>query len=233
LIQGRALANLARVLLWAGKDDDAARLARQALEVGGEYQQVADNAVTSLATVYVRNGQTKAAIVQLYKYLEKYPNSIELRLKLGQLLLDLRNLEEAAANLLLVSQKMPYYDWGHALFGIDMVERGRAKIAYSSLMEALRLNPNNADARKSLDQIQPSLAGQMLYAQPATVQLASYPSAAPRKLVQGRINDGGKFIQDGIAVEFHENGRLKQFVDYELGKVLGLVKAWDETGNPL
>ncbi|PLX94661.1 MAG: hypothetical protein C0619_02545 [Desulfuromonas sp.] len=233
LVQGRALANLARVLLWAGKDDDAARLARQALDVGGEYQQVADNAATSLATIYVRNGRTKAAIGHLYKYLEQYPNSIELRLKLGQLLLDLKNLEEAAANLLLVSQKMPYYDWGHALFGINMADRGRARIAYPSLQEALRLNPNNSDARSKLDQVSRSLEGHPLDPRPLSVQMTSYPSAAPHKLVQGRVDANGEFIPDGIEVEFYENGRLKRFLDVERGLSKGLEMTWDTNGKQL
>jgi len=231
LIQGRALANLARVLLWAGKDEDAARLANQALGIGGEFQEVADNAVTSLVTVSMRYGQTKVAIDQLYKYLEQYPNSIELRLKLGQILLDLNNLEEAAANLLLVTQQMPYYDWGHALLGIDIAERGRPRVAYPSLMEALRLNPNNLTARRKVEQIRPLLAGQELDPGPLTVQMTRYPSAAPHKLVQGRIESGGQFLPDGIEVEFYENGRLKRFLDIEQGKVVGVEMTWDENGK--
>ena len=95
------------------------------LTSAANYREVADNAATSLATAYIRNGQPKTAVKLLYKYLEKSPDSIELRLKLGQLQLDHRDREEAAANFLLVSHQMPYYDWAHALFGIDMAERGR------------------------------------------------------------------------------------------------------------
>ncbi len=231
--QGQALANLARVLLWAGKNDDAARLAKQALDIGSNYREVADNAATSLATAYIRNGQPKTAVMILYKYLEKTPDSIELRLKLGQLQLDQSDREEAAANFLLVSHQMPYYDWGHALFGIDMAERGRLKIAYSSLTEALRINPNNTEARKSLDQIRPALAGQELDTRPLTVQMSRYPSAAPHKLVQGRLDSRGQFLPDGIEVEFHENGRLKRFLDIEQGKPKGLEATWDAKGKQL
>lgn len=233
LKQGQALANLARVLLWAGKNDDAARLARQALEIGGAYPLVADNAATSLATAYVRNGQPQIAIKHLYQYLEKSPNSIELRLKLGQILLDRQSREEAAANLLLVSQQMPYYDWGHALYGIDMAERGRPRVAYYSLMEALRLNPNNSAARKKLEQIRSSLAGQQLSTQPLGVQLARYPSSAPHKLTQGRSDASGQFVPDGIEVEFHENGRIKHFLDLEQGQIKGLEISWDAAGKQL
>ena len=231
--QGQALANLARVLLWAGKNDDAARLARQALDIGGNYREVADNAATSLATAYIRNGQPKTAITLLYKYLEKSPDSIELRLKLGQLQLDNSDREEAAANFLLVSQQMPYYDWAHALFGIDMAERGRLRIAYFSLMEALRLNPNNINARERLDQIRPSLAGQNIDSRPLTTKLSRYPSTAPHKLVQGRLDSRGQFLPDGIEVEFHENGRLKRFLDIERGKPKGLEATWDAKGKQL
>jgi tetratricopeptide (TPR) repeat protein len=231
--QGRALANLARVLLWAGKNDDAARLARQALDIGGEYREVADNAASSLATAYIRNGEPKIAIAQLYKYLEQNPSSIELRLKLGQIQLDSMDREEAAANFLLVSHQMPYYEWAHALFGIDMAERGRPRIAYSSLMEALRINPNNSEARKMLEQIRPSLTGQELNAQPPTIQLTRYPSTAPQTLTQGRMNASGEFIADGIQVEFYENGRLKRFLDIAHGKVKGLEVTWGPDGRQL
>jgi tetratricopeptide (TPR) repeat protein len=233
--QGQALANLARVLLWAGKNEDAARLAKQALDIGGDYLEVADNAAASLATAYVRLGYPRVAVKQLYQYLEKSPNSTELRLKLGQILLDRgsKNLEEAAANLLLVSQQMPYYDWGHALFGIDMAERGRLKIAYASLMEALRLNPNNVEARRKLDQIRPSLAGQDPEPQPFTTRMTRYPTSAPQKLVMGRLDSSGQFVPDGIDVEFHANGRLKRFLDIDRGKAKGLEVTWDAEGKEL
>jgi tetratricopeptide (TPR) repeat protein len=235
LKQGRALANVARVLLWAGKNDDAARLAKQALDIGGNYQEVADNAATSLVTAYVRNGRPKTAVLQLYKYLEKSPGSIELRLKLGQILLDrkTRNLEEAVANLLFVTQQMPYYDWGHALFGIGMAERGRTRIAYHSLTEAVRLNPNNSEARRRLDWVRSRLAGQQIETQPLAVQMTRYPSTAPQTLVQGRVDADGQFVPDGIAVEFHENGRLKRFRDIVYGKTRGLDVTWDADGKEL
>jgi tetratricopeptide (TPR) repeat protein len=231
--QGRALANLARVLLWAGKSDDAGRLARQAMDTAGTFQEVAVNAATTLATIYTSQGKPKPAIKLLYSALEKAPSAVELRLKLGQILLDRqsRNLEEAAANLLLVTRLMPYYDWGHALFGIDMAERGRPRIAYSSLMEALRLNPNNSEAAKRLAQVRPLLAGQEQNPQPPLLQLDVYPSGAPRTLTQGRQSVGGQFTPDGIEAVFHENGRLKRFTDYEQGLRHGVEMSWDENGS--
>ena len=114
-----------------------------------------------------------------------------------------------------------------------MTERGRLRIAYSSLMEALRLNPNNTEARKKLDQIQPALAGQELDPRPFAVQQSRYPSGAPHKLVQGRLDSSGHFLPDGIEVEFFENGRLKRFLDIERGKPKGLEATWDVKGKQL
>jgi tetratricopeptide (TPR) repeat protein len=232
---GRALANLARVLMWAGKNEDAARLARQALEIAGDYREVAINASTTLANAYARDNQPKLALKQIYSTLAMAPGSAELRLKLGQLLMGrhFRKLEEAAANLLLVTRLMPYYDWGHALFGIDMAERGRPQIAYPSLKEALRMNPNNSAANQKLAQINPMLRGQKLRTDPPLIQQDFYPSTAPRRLVQGRRNASGQFIPDGIDVTFYENGRLKHFVDYENGVKNGDEITWDNNGQVL
>jgi len=234
-VQGRALANLARVLLWAGKNEDAARLAGQALEIGGGYPEVAVNAASTVTTAYMRSGQPGQALQQLYGALARSPGSAELRFKLGQVLLDrkFRKLEEAAANLLLVTQLMPYYDWGHALFGIAMAERGRPEIAYPSLMQALRLNPNNSAARQKLAQITPMLPEPKPGPQLLPVQLDYYPGTAPRRLLQGQRDTGGRFIPDGIEAEFYENGRLKRFTDYEEGVRNGAEMTWDTDGRLL
>ncbi|MEJ2034155.1 MAG: tetratricopeptide repeat protein [Deltaproteobacteria bacterium] len=72
---GQALANLARVLLWAGKNDDAARLARQACDTAGEYRQVAMDSASILTSVYQRQGKTGEALQLLYSAIEKAPGA--------------------------------------------------------------------------------------------------------------------------------------------------------------
>ena len=47
--------------------------------------------------------------------------------------------------------------------------------------------------------------------------LSLYPSQAPMTLTQMRRNADGRFVIDGIKVEFHENGRLKYFADMSKG----------------
>ena len=232
---GRALASLARVLLWARKLEDAARLARQAQEIAGEYRQVAVDSASILTSVYVYQGQPKRALQLLYSTIEYAPGAMELRLKLGQTLLDppFNELEEAAANLLLVLQQLPYFDGPYALFGMAMAKRGRTRIAYASLMEALRLNPKNVIAKNTLAQIRPRLGRQPPSPQPPFIWLDIYPSRAPRKLVQLRRDAGGRQVADGIEVEFHENGRLKRFLDIDQGQPNGLEIVWDPAGRLL
>lgn len=232
---GQALANLARVLFWAGKSEDAARLSRQAMDTAGQYQQVAVDATSILVSVYQKQGNAEQAVQLMYSTLEKAPGAIELRLKLGQALLNppFLQLEEAAANLLLVCQQMPYFHVPFQLFGSAMARRSRPRIAYIMLMEALRLNPNNMNARKILAQVQPLLQGNIPVPQSPNIALEVYPSLAPRKLVQLHRDQNGRMLPDGIEVEFHENGRIKRFLDIEWGQKNGLEVTWDPNGRQL
>ena len=216
---GLALANLARVLLWAGKTEDAERLARQALDVAGEDRDVAVNAVSTLTSVYQRQKNPVRAVEMLYSAIAKAPGAMELRIKLGEALLTppFHEYEKAAGNLLLVCQQVPDYDVAHQLFGLAMARRGFLGIAYANLQEALRLNPKNSKARMLLAQIQPMLEGRTPDTQLADIELEIYPSVAPRKLVQVRHDASGRTVADGIEVEFYENGRIKHFRGYRPG----------------
>ena len=42
-----------------------------------------------------------------------------------------------------------------------------------------------------------------------------------------------EFHPDGIQAEFHENGRIKRFVDFERGLANGLELIWDADGRLL
>ena len=232
---GQALANLARVLLWAGKLEDAARSARLAQETAGDIRQVAADSASILSSIYLRQGQLERATQILYDTLKVAPGAIEVRLKLAENLLEpqLLQLEKAAANFLLVSQQMPSYDRAHELYGYAMTKRGRFNVAYPSLMEALRLNPNNNGAKATLARIRQMMGSYTPNPQPAQLMLALYPSQAPLSLAQVRRNANGRFINDGIKVEFYENGRLKYFADFDQGALNGLEMTWDADGRLL
>jgi tetratricopeptide (TPR) repeat protein len=230
---GQALANLARVLLWAGKLEDAERLAFQARELAGGYRQVDVDSTSILSSVYVLQDRPEEAVQILYSTLERSPGAVELRLKLAQTLLDQRfmEMEIAAANLLLVCQQLPHFDQAFELFGLAMARRNRMDAAYPSLMQALRMNPNNRGAQSILRQIQPMLGGFKPNPQPPLIWLDVYPSLAPRQLTQLRRSANGRNIPDGIDVEFHENGRLKRLTDFSQGQRHGYEMTWNTGGE--
>jgi tetratricopeptide (TPR) repeat protein len=230
--QGQALANLARVLSWAKKNEDAARLAKQAQEIAGDNRQVFVDATSILVTTYMSKNQPKRAAQLLYSTIEKYPGAIEPRWKLGEILLDppFVELEEAAANLLLICQQLPDFDSPFSLFGLAMAKRGRTDVAYDSFMQAIRLNPNS-ESQQFLAQIRPRLGRQPPRPQPLQVNVDFYPSQAPRKLVQLRRDINGRSVPHGIEVEFYENGRVKRFMDIVWGVPNGLEILWDKGGD--
>ncbi len=179
--QGYALANLARVFSWAGKTNDAERLAKQAIEVAGDDGPVVINATSVLVTASLKKGNPQSALTQIYSAIEKVPDAsarrmtgaIDLRLKLGEILLGApyHELEKAAANFLLVSMYMPDDDFIHDLFGTVMAMRDRPRIAYPSLKKALSLNPENTHARKTFEALGPLLKEEDLIKEPADIIL--------------------------------------------------------------
>ncbi|MDX2494763.1 MAG: hypothetical protein QNK27_07355 [Desulfuromusa sp.] len=232
---GQALANLARVLLWAGKLEDASRLATQAQEKAGEFRQVFVDSASILTSVYLNTGQYNEAVRTMYGTLERAPGAIEIRLKLGETLADRRfmKLEEAAANLLLVCQQMPTYDIAFSNYAAAMAKRGRIAVAYDSANEALRLNPKNTMAQATYNRMRSMLKDQNFRPRQPLVMLDIYPSRAPRKLIQMYRDASGKPVPHGAEVEFYENGRIKHFVDIAHGQWNGLEMTWDENGQLL
>jgi tetratricopeptide (TPR) repeat protein len=233
--KGNALNTLARVLLWAGKQEDASRLARKAQEIAGDKRQVAVDSASILSSVYVQQKQFEEAVKLLYATLEFAPGAIEVRLKLGENLVEpqIMQLEEAAANFLLVCQQMPSYDRGYELYGYAMAKRGRLEIAYASLMEALRLNPNNNYAKATLARVRQAMGTYTPNLQPTQLVLNLYPSQAPHTLAQVSRDASGRFVTDGIEVEFYENGRLKYFADIAQGQLNGFEMTWGPDGKLL
>jgi hypothetical protein len=145
----------------------------------------------------------------------------------------LMQLEEAAAQLLLVCKKKPYEDAAFQYFGLAMAKRGRMRITYTSLLEAQRLNPENVTVKKALEQMPREFDRQALGAQNRKILLNVYPSQAPSKLTQLYFDDNGRSIADGIEVEWYDNGRIRRFLDVDWGVPNGLEINWAPDGRML
>lgn len=228
-----ALANLARVLSWAGKTEDVARLAKEALSLAGGDPRVAAKAGGVLSSYYRDQEEPEKALETLFSALKAAPADPELRLKLGLIQLDppVRKRDKAAGNLLLACKLMPLNDTARLTFAIAMAKRGRYRIAYANASEALRLNPQNAEAKSYVTRLHRLLRDELPERKLAALALESYPSGAPRRLSQYHLDAGGARVKDGLEAEWYENGRLKRILDYDLGHLNGFETVWGPDGR--
>lgn len=229
----RALVNLARVLNWAGKYEDARRLARKVLT----YEEAAPGAYVAasgiLATLCRRQGDIDKALMYSRAALKAKPESPQLHLQYGLMYLNkpLRNFEMASAHILLATVFWPENDMAWLTFGLASAERGRYALAYSSLMEAVRVNPQNGDARSALDRLREMLDPDAQNPVLPKVSLDKYPSGAPSKIVQVKSDTTGRYIPNGVWTEWYENGELKRFADYVKGVPHGIEITWNPDGE--
>jgi tetratricopeptide (TPR) repeat protein len=232
-VHAQALANLARVLIWAGKDEDAGRLARQALASGVEDPGLEVAAVGILAKLSEREGDVRQARLHYRRALKADPGNPEIHLKLGLTFLKRpgRDLERAAAHVLLASAFWPENDMTHQIFGLAMAERRRYALAYPSLLEALRLNPRNREAESGLARLRALLAPEARNSASPKVTLKWYPSGAPRQVLQVRQDTTGRYIPDGVVTEWYEDGQLERLVDYANGVPHGAEVTWHPGGG--
>lgn len=229
----RALVNLASVLKWAGKYEDAGRLAREVMT----FEEIAPGAYVAaariLATLHQREGDIDAALQYYRKALTAAPWSPQVHLQYGLTFLKepFSNFEVAAAHLLLTTVLRPGDDVGHLSFGLAMAARQRYSLAYSSLMESLRINPQNEKAKSTLDRLKELLDPDARNPVLPKVSLEKYPSGAPRKSVQVRPDESGRYVPNGIWTEWYESGELKRFVDYARGVPHGIEIIWGPQGE--
>jgi tetratricopeptide (TPR) repeat protein len=231
ITHARALANLARVLAWAGKTEEAGRLAGQALEQDPE---LVTSHADILAILSERRGDAEQTWQILRRALNADPGNPQIHLQIGFGLLDKRgsgwSLEAAAAHILLASVFMPENDMAFQVFGLVMAERQRYDVAYSSLLEALRLNPRNTEAESALARLR-SLLGPEARGDSPKVSLTKYASGAPRQIVQLRPDATGRPVPHGILTEWYESGELRRFLDTADGAAHGAEVTWDPSGR--
>lgn len=161
------------------------------------------------------------------------PGDPDLHMSLGLTFLERpgRDLERAAAHILLASVFWPKNDMTHQIFGLAMAERGRYAVAYPSLQEAVRLNPGNREAESALVRLQKILAPKDRRSASPKVTLQRYPSGAPRQVAQVRQDATGRFVRDGVLTDWYEDGAPMRFLDYADGVPHGTEVRWNPDGS--
>jgi tetratricopeptide (TPR) repeat protein len=138
---GLALRNLAKVLSWAGKNEDAARAARQALEALGDDEE----SFFVLSEYASSRNDPESAVFFLREALRLDPSWTKARNNLGVQLMHLDRVEDALAAYDAVLRDAP--DHASSLFNRANALRqlGRSKESIAAYEECLRLDPEDLD----------------------------------------------------------------------------------------
>jgi len=237
-MQALGLANLANVLAWAGKSEDASRPALKALASGTTDPDIVLSAASVLANHYAQVGDLKKEAEYRRMALNASPTSPDLHFKTGLRLLDAEppDLEAALAHIFFASVfwSGPNRDEPHRTIAKVMAERGRFGPAMSHLLEAQQIDPENSDTSQLLGQVGSRLSPEARQRViPPMIDVQRYPSGAIERVVQVRPGPDGTFLPDALWTEWHEGGELRRFVDYTDGRASGSEILWDPSGQVL
>jgi len=230
-----ALANLAQVLFWAGKIEDASPLASQVLASSVEDPTLIMEAASILAAHYVLQGDTAQEKKYFRMALNANPRNPDLHFKIGMRAMTKQRpeLEVAAAHVFFASVfwSKEDRDMLHQNLGRIMAQRGRYKAAFSDLLEARRLKPQDKETEFLLTRLRELLGPEARNIALPKIALKRYPSGALLRIVQMKPDPTGRYIPDGIWTEWYESGELKRFADYASGVVHGVDMTWDPNGQ--
>ncbi len=146
---GVALRNLAKVLSWAGKTDEAGRAAARALELLPDDPE----SLFVLAIEASEWNEHERAIALLQEVLWYDPDWVKARLNLGVEFSRAGRLEEARKEYLRVLELAPDHPSVQFNLGNVLSRMGRREEAIVAYRESLVVNPEDGDARRLLAQL--------------------------------------------------------------------------------
>jgi Flp pilus assembly protein TadD len=141
----RALANVARVLSWAGKQEEALRLAERATGMNED-----PHTLYQMLTVLMRNDRMEEALLYADHAARLMPGIADVRRMNGVILSENGRSAEALQELEIAARLDPTMTNIHHHLGVvlsDLGQGDRAEIAYR---KAIELEPGNADALNNL-----------------------------------------------------------------------------------
>ena len=141
-----ALRNLSKVLSWAGKYDEAERLANLAIAAIPEDSE----SRTQKGLLLWRAGYREEALVHYREAVRLKPWDASLFRSLGVLLSELGIMEEAREKLETAIRLDPKLDNVHYDLGIVLQALGKMKEAETAYRTAQKMNPNHAEAYNNL-----------------------------------------------------------------------------------
>jgi tetratricopeptide (TPR) repeat protein len=150
-MQSRALTNLAQVLSWAGKQDEAGPLAVEAVRLRSEHGLSDDSESMFYAAVHhAMTGSDGQAIALLEKVVESEPGNSEARWRLATLLFDQMRYEQAEVQFREAVRLNPADAVSHQMLGILSLKFSRYQQALESFQRAQALIPNDESVRDNI-----------------------------------------------------------------------------------
>ncbi|MDB5048612.1 MAG: hypothetical protein JWO30_1683 [Fibrobacteres bacterium] len=146
---GEGLHNLAKVVNWAGKHEDAARIAERALATDSQGLEAIWSSLF-VGAAREREGKEAEAIPHYRRAVRLDPSNPMSHHYLAEALLRKGSREEAAAEFASVVERDPTDAEAHAKLGLLQIALGRPAEAIPHLREALNQFPGRADLRTAL-----------------------------------------------------------------------------------
>ena len=143
---GIATRNLARVFAWAGKNEEAARLAKLTVKWLGEDSE----SYNSLGRQAQERGAEAEALSYFRKAQEVYPEYAEVHTLLGSELFTKGATGEALRHLREALRLKPDLSKAHSNLGLVLASQGEADAAIHHYREALRYEPDAAETHSNL-----------------------------------------------------------------------------------
>jgi tetratricopeptide (TPR) repeat protein len=142
----QALKNLSRVFAWAGKMDEAARLAEQALQETGDDA----DAFNTLGRTALAAGRREEAREWFRRALEEDPGHADASMNFGAELFALGRIEEAIPHFRTALDANPNYWEAHLNMGLALSARGDSPGAERHFRLALKAKPGSQEAHNDL-----------------------------------------------------------------------------------
>lgn len=143
---GTALRNLARVYSWAGKSEEAGRIAAQAVEVLGDDAASLD----IIGRGFAKKGERQAAVEAFQRALAANPEFAQSHENLGSEYLALGRVDAAIAHFREAIRLQPDAAAAHSNLGLALASQGQSETALRHYGEALRLRPQSAETHSNM-----------------------------------------------------------------------------------